>query len=235
VPVSLGHEGLEQDTYLVKTRTDDKGLATLALPRGGHGFIKAHVIRRTDDLGKARWESFWASLTFRVTGKSDVSGKLQSIRAIHGSLGPWPVLGYRAAEIAMRTFALSHGSSDLLAVVQTPLREPFAALADGVQAATGVSTGRLSLQLAPTSDASDMLTKFTNPSTGRTMSIRPRPEWLDRLQHTPPEEIESAAMQLATLGDDELFVIDPPAPNDASPLAASLVSRAPAALSSAGH
>jgi uncharacterized GH25 family protein len=48
-----------------RIRTDAAGRARVALPRPGLWLIKAvHMIPAPPDAG-ARWESLWASLTFR--------------------------------------------------------------------------------------------------------------------------------------------------------------------------
>lgn len=80
VRVSAGHEGLPEHTYVASVVTDDTGKATIELTRPGLWFLRAHVIRpyRAGDKAtsgesaaqepKADWESFWASITFRVHG-----------------------------------------------------------------------------------------------------------------------------------------------------------------------
>lgn len=64
--VSSGREGLEGGGYAAHTLTDESGLATVALSAPGHWFIRTHHIRPCQDAREADWESFWASLTFRV-------------------------------------------------------------------------------------------------------------------------------------------------------------------------
>ncbi len=66
VAVSAGHDGLGQHGYAVRTRSDARGEAAIPVSQAGHWFIKAHLIRPHTGLGSFQWESFWASLTFRV-------------------------------------------------------------------------------------------------------------------------------------------------------------------------
>lgn len=66
VPVSAGHDGVEVHGYAHRARTDAAGEAAVPLSRPGHWFVKAHLIRPSTSLASFQWESFWASLTFRV-------------------------------------------------------------------------------------------------------------------------------------------------------------------------
>lgn len=96
IPVAAGHDGLEHQTCEAETRTDASGIADITLNRAGHWFIRAHLIRPTDGFARPKWESFWATLTFRVAGAGDVSDTLRALRAARRSLEPWLAAGYLA-------------------------------------------------------------------------------------------------------------------------------------------
>lgn len=75
--VSSGYEGLAPHAYAQSVETDANGVAHLTLSRGGLWYLRTHVIRalatpraasNEPDAPKADWESFWASVTFRVAG-----------------------------------------------------------------------------------------------------------------------------------------------------------------------
>ena len=95
--VSRGHEGLPPHTYVSHATTDSVGVARVKLTRPGLWFLRTHTIRPTKGRGttssakqastassrtaqpgtsagsggqrtSADWESFWASVTFRVAG-----------------------------------------------------------------------------------------------------------------------------------------------------------------------
>jgi len=79
--LSAGHEGLAADTYSTSIVVDSEGQAVVPLTGPGLWFLRTHVIRpiadsgedaktsdREGDAPKAEWESFWASITFRVDG-----------------------------------------------------------------------------------------------------------------------------------------------------------------------
>jgi uncharacterized GH25 family protein len=101
VAVSAGHDGAKDRTYAAETKTDSSGVARIQLTKPGHWFIKAHLIRPTDQIGRAEWESFWASLTFRVAGPADVNEVLRMARAVQRTVQPWIVAGYQVAQRAL--------------------------------------------------------------------------------------------------------------------------------------
>jgi hypothetical protein len=41
-------------------------MANVEIPKSGHWFARTHFIRRTCDKENFDWESFWASVTFRI-------------------------------------------------------------------------------------------------------------------------------------------------------------------------
>lgn len=65
--VSCGGEHLHDGGYAAHARTDRQGYATLEITRSDHWFVRAHYIRPHPDIAVADWESFWASITFRLT------------------------------------------------------------------------------------------------------------------------------------------------------------------------
>jgi uncharacterized GH25 family protein len=105
VAVSAGHEGAEYGAYAVTMKTDSAGIARIPLTRPGHWFVRAHLIRPTDGIGRPQWESFWASLTFRVAGPVDVDEILRMVRAIQRVVQPWVLAGYQVAQRAMGEIA----------------------------------------------------------------------------------------------------------------------------------
>ena len=77
VYVSSGHEGLPAHTFAERMVTDANGLARMTFGSAGHWYFRTHLIRPlavpraatpAPDAPKADWESFWASVTFRVAG-----------------------------------------------------------------------------------------------------------------------------------------------------------------------
>jgi hypothetical protein len=69
VYVSSGREGGPAHEFVQTVRTNEHGVARLMLDRPGHWFLRTHVIRPIDAAKApdgADWESFRATLTFRV-------------------------------------------------------------------------------------------------------------------------------------------------------------------------
>lgn len=64
--VSVGAEGLNGGKYAAHVRTDENGQAEIEITRPGHWFVRTHYIRKHADSANFEWESFWASVTFRV-------------------------------------------------------------------------------------------------------------------------------------------------------------------------
>jgi len=64
--VSNGCAELNGGKYLNHTLSDADGLAELRIESGGHWFVRTHFIRPHWDAENFDWESFWASLTFRI-------------------------------------------------------------------------------------------------------------------------------------------------------------------------
>ena len=64
--VSSGCENLNNGKYAAHTRTDEDGLATVEISGKGLWFVRTHFIRPHTDANNFDWESFWASITFRI-------------------------------------------------------------------------------------------------------------------------------------------------------------------------
>lgn len=64
--VSSGCEEMNGGKYSAHARSDDNGLAEIEIQNAGHWFVRTHFIRPHADKENFDWESFWASVTFRV-------------------------------------------------------------------------------------------------------------------------------------------------------------------------
>lgn len=201
----------EEHHYIHRTRTDAQGLASIKLDQAGHLFIKAHFIRPIASLGKAKWESFWASLTFRVAGSGgSVNRDLQSIRGLRGDLTPGTVLGYRMGLAALSMLGLQRGDDALLVSHACPLREEYASILDGIQAATGASIGRLNLRLEAVDSSAEMRTVFVDRKTRRVMTLHCTGDAISILAMGSGDDFEreATALRLATMLEDRLFQAD---------------------------
>ena len=64
--VSSGCEELNGGKYSAHTITNENGLAEIKIENAGHWFVRTHFIRPHADKENFDWESFWASVTFRI-------------------------------------------------------------------------------------------------------------------------------------------------------------------------
>ncbi len=64
--VTSGCEELNGGRYLSHALTDENGMANVVVPESGHWFARTHFIRPHLDKENFDWESFWASVTFRI-------------------------------------------------------------------------------------------------------------------------------------------------------------------------
>ena len=216
VPISVGREGLGVHEYASQTKTDFNGVASIRLTRSGHWFIKAHLIRQSSGLSSCAWESFWATLTFGVRGSTNINAEIQAVEAVHGDLNPWAVAGYRMARGALGALSLDEDDVRLVVTHQAPFERPYAAVVDGIQAATGVTVGKLSLRLRE-AQASGMWSEFTDRASGRTVRCRPLAQWIEKMLATPDEESKALALELLTLRDADLFELAPVEPPRVEP------------------
>ena len=73
----------------------------------------------------------------------NVGNAMQQIAFIHGGTGPFAVAGYRIGQRALKELNLPRGTFTLEVIHKTPNEVQYSCIADGVQAATGVSVGKL--------------------------------------------------------------------------------------------
>src|SRR5688500_13217668 len=81
----------------------------------------------------------------RTPAATSAEAILDRVARVHGEAGPWAVAGYRMAEHAAKRLGLTLPTHDLEVEHQSPRATQYACIADGAQAATGVSVGKLNL------------------------------------------------------------------------------------------
>ena len=127
---------------------------------------------------------------------------LERLRAFHGHLGPWAMLGYRAGLHAISLLeAPTHFG--ISATVCCPPQPPPSCFADGVQFSTGCTLGKRNIELIPADEVSLTLTV---DDSGASVTIRPREEvasefgrWLQEMGD------EDASLRVLAMSDKELF------------------------------
>ncbi len=133
-----------------------------------------------------------------------VAACLARVKEVHGATGPWAVAGYRIGERALKELGLPRQSQDLEVVHRCPAEVQFSCIADGVQAATGASPGKLNLRLE-TASRDDLRTVIRDKKSGRTLTFTLRPEFTRSITDLPFDQLEAEGRRVAALPDDGIF------------------------------
>ncbi len=129
---------------------------------------------------------------------------LEQVAYIHGMPGPFAVAGYRIGERALKELGVPRGTFALEVVHKTPFKVQWSCVADGVQAATGVSVGKLNLKLVEVPQ-DRMETIVSVRSSGKAIVFRLTPGFVQRFLNLPHEELADAGRQVLTMPDEQIF------------------------------
>ncbi len=127
---------------------------------------------------------------------------IDRLRAFHGHLGPFAMLGYRAGKLALKRLgAPSHFG--ITARVMCPPYTPPSCFADGIQFSTGCTLGKGNIELVPSDDVS---VTVTVKDSGAAVTIVPRREVMEKFGPWMEEaDDETAALRVLAMSDEELF------------------------------
>lgn len=135
-----------------------------------------------------------------------MQAELAAVAAIHGEAGPWAVAGFRMGQFALKKLSVQAQSHDLKVLHKSPKLPQFACVADGAQAATGASVGKLNLALEE-APFEAMSTTFTNAKTGASVTLRPSKAFRDRFTNAPREKAVDNGRLVFSLKDADVFEI----------------------------
>ena len=144
------------------------------------------------------------SATPSATRATPEADGLAKVAAIHGAAGPWAVAGYRMGRYALAKLGLPAQSFDLEVTHHTPQKVQYSCIADGAEAATGASPGKLNLKLVPATDA-EVATTYTNKATGQSLTLRPTAAFAARFADLPREKLGEAGRDVMGLPDEAIF------------------------------
>ena len=167
--------------------------------------LTARTLRRGPVLGL--WLLLAASLALSQHASNDAnsaSSILDRVAEFHGAPGPFAVAGYRIGERALRELNLSRGSFAVEVIHRTPFEVQWSCIADGLQAATGVSAGKLNLRLVETTQ-DQLETIVRNRKTGEELVFRLQPSFLKKVLNLPSEQLNSAGAKVLSLREEEVF------------------------------
>ncbi len=137
---------------------------------------------------------------------AQIDAMLEDVRAIHGMPGPWAVAGYRMGQRALRELGLPRGSFDLDVTHESPQKVQYTCIADGVQAATGASAGKLNLHLRD-AEPNNMRTAFVRKSTGKRVVIELSDAARERMMDVPYEQLETEGRVIAGMPEGDLLIV----------------------------
>jgi inosine-uridine nucleoside N-ribohydrolase len=128
---------------------------------------------------------------------------LTRVLEFHGHIGPYVVLGYRAALLARERLG-SPGYFDLSARVESPLVPPASCFIDGVQLGSGCTTGKRNLEVAAGAIGRATFTRRN----GSSVAVALRPELPGKLGALISRlGVEQAGRLVAEQPAEELFVV----------------------------
>jgi formylmethanofuran dehydrogenase subunit E len=141
---------------------------------------------------------------------SSLDAQLAAVASIHGEAGPWAMAGYRMGLYALSKLGLSAHSHALKVVHRSPKSPQFACVADGAQAATGASVGKLNLAFEEAT-LEQLTTTFTNTKTGVSLTLKPTKAFVTRFLNAPREQAAENARAVQLWKEAEVFEVMPAA------------------------
>ncbi|MFO0736825.1 MAG: formylmethanofuran dehydrogenase subunit E family protein [Labilithrix sp.] len=130
--------------------------------------------------------------------------KLAEVARVHGAPGPWAVAGYRMSEYALQKLGLPRGSFDLQVTHHTPQQVKYSCIADGAQAYSGASPGKLNLTLVE-AKPEEVVTEYRNKKTGQKILLKPAASFQTRYADTPRNKAHDLGREVMLLPADQVF------------------------------
>ena len=135
-----------------------------------------------------------------------VAACLARVKEVHGATAPWAVAGYRIGERALKELGLSRHSHELEVVHRAPAEVQYSCIADGVQAATGASPGKLNLRIEE-AKREELRTVIRDKKSGRSLTFILKPEFTGSISDLPMERLEAEGRRVAGMPDDAIFQV----------------------------
>jgi len=127
---------------------------------------------------------------------------LEEAARLHGHLGPWLVVGYRAGARA-REILKPATEHDLFCTVRVPMRRPYTCTIDGVQASSGCTMGKLNIVAE---DSDDIVFEFVDRRSGRRIVLKlHRDAWRSIEEALGSRPMEEVAEWVRRLELEKLF------------------------------
>ena len=127
----------------------------------------------------------------------------------HGHLGPFLVIGVRMGLIGVRELGVKGNEEMLHVTAMLKYSVPFSCVVDGIQVATKCTIGNRKLRLR---SSSGIAARF-ELQRGEQVTVAVDPTAFEKLkkellsENVPPEEVRKLAHLLASMPEEELFII----------------------------
>ncbi len=128
-------------------------------------------------------------------------------KEIHGGAGQFVVAGYRMGQRAVQQVGAQPGAFTLLVPHYCPSEVQWSCIVDGLQAATHTILGKLNLERIAAAQQ-EMRSVVTNRKTGTQVIVRLAEPFLKKYLNTPMEQLETKGREVASLNDEDIFVIE---------------------------
>lgn len=193
----------------VEVRADSRGEISCPDLREGPWSLLVEVVDKTPGRRDGRAYSavrYKATLTIGAEAAfgPSVAACLSRVKEVHGGTGPWAVAGYRIGERALKELGLPRQSHALEVIHRCPAEVQYSCIADGVQAATGASPGKLNLRLE-TATREDLRTVIRDRRSGRTLTFTLEPGFARSISNLSMDRLEAEGRRVAALPDDAIF------------------------------
>jgi formylmethanofuran dehydrogenase subunit E len=132
---------------------------------------------------------------------------IKQIAEIHGGTGPFAVAGYRIGQRALMELKLPKGSFEIDVEHNSLPQVRWSCIADGIQAATGASVGKMNLRLNLINDSKEVRSIVSNKKTGAKIIFRLTDAFLQKYLDTPHEQINDAGRTVLDLKDADIFAM----------------------------
>lgn len=160
-------------------------------------------------LGWALWHlgaGCVGTTTQAPTSSVGVEGTLAAVAAVHGAAGPYAVAGWRMGARALRELGAERGRFELEVEHRSVHRVSESCIADGWQAATGTSVGRMNLRRVDLSEGSTV-TRIRDRRTNRAFVFELTPAFRARFAHVNHHNAEALGREVMSLRDEEIFTL----------------------------
>lgn len=145
-----------------------------------------------------------ALCTFVLFAHDDVEPPVARLMATHGSTGPFAMAGYRMGEAALAKLQLKRGSSDLEVIHYSPLEIQYTCIADGLQASTGASLGKMNLRIEKSARTYSVV---RNRKTNQQVTLELTPDFTNKYLNLPQTRLNAEGLKLMRAPEASIFVV----------------------------